>query len=270
MSERFDHAIEFELASGYVLDSLSAEDESWFETHLDDCLRCQAQVTMLREVAARLGQATQGAPPSPSLRDRIVSAAIADRADQLQTDASPWGGPFLDSKLPQNITSHTDTSKTKKRASSPIAHPHRRMLVGAAAVVIALSGVFGAIIGTQGGSHPSVPCSSSTCTTVVLTSPETHRRVATVTVDRLAVFLRPQGLRADNRRSQIYVLWDLLKGDSPRAIGGFDVQKGSFHEISVGDLRAPKQQIVGYAISLEHGRSIPKAPTHVIAIRHLN
>ncbi|HEY2443363.1 MAG TPA: hypothetical protein VGI31_09535, partial [Streptosporangiaceae bacterium] len=63
---------------------------------------------------------------------------------------------------------------------------------------------------------------------------------------------------------QIYVLWQIIGKLPPRAIGSFDVHSGSTAAIKIGKLSAPYRGTV-FAVSLEHGRKIPPAPTVVVA-----
>ena len=68
-----------ELTAGYALDVLD-DDERWaYEAHLADCERCRADLTSFWETTEALAVAAAGPAPSPGLRDRVLSAARAER-----------------------------------------------------------------------------------------------------------------------------------------------------------------------------------------------
>jgi anti-sigma-K factor RskA len=64
-----------ELAAGYALDALDADDRRAFEAHLAECERCRAELAGLSEAVATLAFAAEGPAPPEALRDRILVAA---------------------------------------------------------------------------------------------------------------------------------------------------------------------------------------------------
>lgn len=73
-----------ELAAGYALDALSADDERLFEAHLAHCAQCQDDVAAFSAAAAELGFHARTAPVPAHLRDRIVDAARRERLTALR------------------------------------------------------------------------------------------------------------------------------------------------------------------------------------------
>lgn len=63
-----------ELAAGYALDALSADEERMFEAHLAGCPRCREAVAAFTETAAELAFAAPESPLPDGLRGRIVAA----------------------------------------------------------------------------------------------------------------------------------------------------------------------------------------------------
>ncbi len=63
-----------ELAAGYALDALDADDRQAFESHLAECERCRAELAGLSETVGTLAFAVEAAPPE-ALRARILTAA---------------------------------------------------------------------------------------------------------------------------------------------------------------------------------------------------
>jgi anti-sigma-K factor RskA len=68
-----------DLAAAYAVNALDPEDRWTYERHLDDCERCNEDVAALRESTTDLAYAADGPQPSPELRDRILTAARAER-----------------------------------------------------------------------------------------------------------------------------------------------------------------------------------------------
>lgn len=70
-----------ELAAGYALDALSAEEERIFEAHLAHCQSCQEDVAAFTETAAELAFATPSTPVPSAVRGRILDAARREHSD---------------------------------------------------------------------------------------------------------------------------------------------------------------------------------------------
>lgn len=79
-------------AAAYALDALSAEDEREYEAHLAACPRCQEEVAAFSELGAALAYAAPVEEPPPSLRERILVAARADRPNVV-TLRPRWAYP---------------------------------------------------------------------------------------------------------------------------------------------------------------------------------
>lgn len=86
--EPHDETLE-ELAAGYALEALDADDGARFRGHLDGCDRCQALVAEFTAVTALLPEALTPVVPSPALRDRLLAAALRepDAADEPELPA---------------------------------------------------------------------------------------------------------------------------------------------------------------------------------------
>ena len=248
-----------ELCAGFALDSLDDRDEASFRAHLASCLRCQAMVAELSAVAADLATSVAGEDPDPSLRDRILAAALAG--------SGPPSVATADHATPTAIGS----ARREHRAPINIAvlHRHSRVRRLAAAAVVVLAGVgWGVLASSRGIGRPPAICSASNgCTQVMLTNALTHRTVATVILSRGSVWIRPEAIPLDDTAEQIYVLWEIIGHNSPRAVGAFDVVHGAKGPIAVGSIEGGRASV--FAVSLEHGRSIPRTPSATIAVGRL-
>ena len=52
----------------------------------------------------------------------------------------------------------------------------------------------------------------------------------------------------------------------PLAVGSFDVRGHAGTPIRIGKLAVPYRGTLAFAVSLEHGRTIPAKPSHLVAI----
>jgi hypothetical protein len=108
---------------------------------------------------------------------------------------------------------------------------------------------------------------ASQCTQVVLTAAGGHHAVAgRVIIEGRTVWLRPDRMRADDTASEIYVLWQLTGKHFPLAVGSFDVRPGAHGAIKIGTLAASYRGTLAFAVSLEHGRTIPASPSQPVAL----
>jgi anti-sigma-K factor RskA len=73
-----DHEIWRERAAIYALDALTGDERREFETHLQSCLECAAELLTLRPAADALAQTVPQLDPRPELRDRVMSAVIGE------------------------------------------------------------------------------------------------------------------------------------------------------------------------------------------------
>jgi anti-sigma-K factor RskA len=73
-----DHEIWRERAAIYALDALTGEERREFETHLQTCLECAAELLTLRPAADALAQTVPQLDPRPELRDRVLSSVLGE------------------------------------------------------------------------------------------------------------------------------------------------------------------------------------------------
>jgi anti-sigma-K factor RskA len=68
-----------DLTPAYALDALDPDEAREYEEHLAHCERCQRELAALGGAAASLAYATEAPAPPAALRDRILTAARAER-----------------------------------------------------------------------------------------------------------------------------------------------------------------------------------------------
>lgn len=262
-SPRQAHAAFDELAAGYALRSLDPGDELQFLDHAGQCPRCQQSLADYAEVAAALADTAPAVEPGQQLGDRIMAAATGGRT-RGSGDRPPGPPPAAggagqqDEGLPPGVT-----AMRKRR-------PRRRLQLAAAAaaVLIAGGGIWAGRSG--GGAAPQPPAAgcvqSGQCDQVQLTDISERGPVARVIVTDGSAWLMPSGLPADNATRQVYVLWQITGAHVPLAVGSFDVRGHAGTPIRIGKLAVPYRGTLAFAVSLEHGRTIPAKPSHLVAI----
>ncbi|HEY3952495.1 MAG TPA: zf-HC2 domain-containing protein [Streptosporangiaceae bacterium] len=262
-----------ELAAGYALNALDPADEERFLRHATACPECLEQIAGFQEVAAALAETAPAAEPSSDLGDRILAAtqpgpAGAGPADTGPAQAGPGQAGAEESGLAQ--TEPTDArpgSGTVPPGVVPLQQRRlRRAAMAAAAAVVAVVGIWGGLAATSGGtSGPLAVCSRPhTCTEVPLVATATHRVAAKVVVLGREVWMLPGAMTA-SPKDEIYVLWQITGSQAPRAVGSFDIRTGSNAPIRIGGLAAPAAGSTAFAVSLEHGLTIPAAPSNKLA-----
>jgi anti-sigma-K factor RskA len=136
----------------------------------------------------------------------------------------------------------------------------------AAAVLIAVGGIWAGLAATSGGPPRSLAACAhpQACPQVTLTSSVTHQTAARVVVNDGVAWMEPSAMQA-NPADEIYVLWQVTGAPVPMAVGSFDVKAGTTSPIRIGALPAPYHATQAFAVSLEHGREIPPRPSTPVA-----
>jgi anti-sigma-K factor RskA len=275
-----------ELAAGYALDALDPADEQLYLEHARGCAQCTRALAGYREVAAALAETAPPAEPSAQLGDRILAMARADldparrassQAAPSPAAPSPAAGQERPGQQGPGTAAAQDAGEqqTGPREHLPPGvhrlHPRRSrwlrpVSIAAAAALIAAGGVWGGLKATSSGpARPAAFCEHG-CSEIVLTAKGTHQVAGKVFVQRQSVWMQPTDMKPDDTADQIYVLWQITGSKHPLAVGSFDVRKGTNAPIDIGPLAAPYHGTVAFAVSLEHGRSIPASPSSVAAI----
>jgi hypothetical protein len=141
-------------------------------------------------------------------------------------------------------------------------------LAGAAAVVALLAGggTWAGLEGTATKPVTRAALCSGGCFKVVLTAAGSHAEAGMVLVSHGLVWFEPGTMTPDDTADQIYVLWQLTRASRPLAVGSFDVRPGAHGPVVVGALAAPYDGTLAFAVSLEHGRTIPADPSRIAAL----
>jgi anti-sigma-K factor RskA len=246
-----DHAPFDELAAGYAVHALEPHDELVFLGHLRHCDRCEQALADYGEVTTAVADAMPAGEPSPELRSRILSAALGEGPRE---QPAPSAGQQLAPVVPMRR------------------HGSRRWLsaaAAAAAAVVIAGGVWAGLGRSGGGSSPAplAACvQAHQCTQITLTAAHGQKTVGRLIIKDGTVWMLPSGMPADNVTKQIYVLWQITGSHTPLSVGSFDVRAGAHGPVRIGKLATPYHGTWAFAVSLEHGRSIPAQPSQPVAL----
>ena len=257
------HGLFEELAAGYALDALEPDDEQLFLEHARSCPQCGPALAAYREVAVVLADTAPPAEPSAQLGERILAMARAE-ADPARRSAPAAEPPGQQGQQGQQEDQHAKLPPGVHRL--PSRHRWLRPAsIAAAAVLIAGGGIWGGLAATSSSPRPPAFCAHG-CSEIVLTAKGTHQVAGKVFVRQQSVWMDPTDMKPDDTADQIYVLWQITSSSkAPLAVGSFDVKSGVSGPVQVGSLAAAYHGTVAFAVSLEHGRSIPPSPTLVTA-----
>jgi hypothetical protein len=88
--------------------------------------------------------------------------------------------------------------------------------------------------------------------------------VATVVARDTQVQVVSTALAPNDSHDQVYVVWGMVDGTVPQAIGTFDVVTSRMELQTVGSSATGLDRYPAYAISLEPGRQAPSSPTDIV------
>jgi hypothetical protein len=127
--------------------------------------------------------------------------------------------------------------------------------------------VWGGLDATSGNSPaPLAACQQPhKCSEIELLTAKGHQAAGKVVVLDGEVWMQPTDMSA-NPADEIYVLWQITGSQVPQAVGSFSVRAGVATPVKVGGLAAPYSGTSAFAVSLEHGRTIPPAPSGEVAV----
>jgi anti-sigma-K factor RskA len=223
-----------ELAAGYALHGLSADEEATFIDHLGTCTDCVASVNDFEMVGAQLGsmahyrETEDEAPPWDSIRGAIVASR------EVGTEV-------------------IDLAARRRRYDVS-----RRALAAAAAVVIVAGGGVVTWQLTTGNSH----CSASAgCHTIELDAAG-GKTAASVVVRGDTVTMAPTGMRAAPA-GQVYVLWQQPRDGRATPISEFRARPGAAPVTA--RLKAPYADTQQFAVSVESAGAPPATPSNLLA-----
>jgi anti-sigma-K factor RskA len=282
---QFGHAEFGELAAGYALDALEPADEQRFLRHAADCPRCRALVADFRQVTEALAETAPPAEPSSDFDDRVLAAtrprpASADgrigAAPESASATRDSAGTELDSagSAPDSAGAGQESAVPDSAGRGRVVPLRRRgqrwrrpAAVAAAAAIIA-GGVWGGLAATAPGPQPVLAACARphACTQITLTATATGRTAATVIVHDGVAYMQPAAAMGANPADEIYVLWQITGARIPLAVGSFDVHPGARGPVRIGDLAVSYTGTWAFAVSLEHGRTIPAHPSKPVAL----
>jgi anti-sigma-K factor RskA len=283
---RDDHDSWDELAVGWALHALEPEDETLFAAHLADCRQCAQTVAETSEVMAAMAADLPQAEPSDGLRDRLRAAVeeteqlppaqpraerpIAPAVPAAAQPVQPQPGPALPPSRFGNLRAPLPTRDVDRRPAWRRVLP-TALVAAAVAAVLSLGAWNVAVTGDRDAARATAAEQSEVLDSLLTPGraaiapvAQDGTTVATVVArdDRVQVY--STGLAVNDSHDSTYVLWGMVDGTVPRAIGTFDVTTAQTDLRTVGSSATGLDQYPAYAISIEPGRQAPSFPTDII------
>ncbi|MGZ4507660.1 MAG: anti-sigma factor [Blastococcus sp.] len=265
--DRFD-----ELAVGWALHALEPEDEAAFTRHLPGCARCARTVAETSDVMAAMAADLPPAEPSEELRHRL--AAAVGETEQVHA-REPRLAP---APVPTPVRADEPDAGFRPTALPSQRRPGWRRalpmsLVAAAVAAILGLGVWNVVLAQSQQNLQSAVAEQSQVMSALL-SPgqaaiaplsDNGRTVATVVAHSRRVDVVTNGLPVNDRGTSTYVLWG-MQGNTPVALGTFDVAQSRMDLRTVGSGQTGLDHYSTFGISIEPGRQAPAKPTKMVAL----
>jgi hypothetical protein len=246
-----DHEYWDELAAGYALHGLAAEEELLFEDHLETCPECTASLLDHNMVAAQLGSIAHyrenpdEAPSWESMRASILNGTVDESGIDATDVAEETYGAVAGDEL----------AARRKRYNGS-----RRILAIAAAVVLIVGGGLATWKLTTGSSSS---CSASAGCHMISLDAAGGTQAATVEVQDSSVTMKPTDMPTAPA-GKVYVLWELPRNGQATPIATFNVGDGA--AAPTGTLQSNYADISGFAVSEENAEGAPPAaPSNTLA-----
>jgi hypothetical protein len=232
-----------ENAAGLALSALEPAEEVALRDHLPHCPVCRVALRDAEAVVGLLGTTPAPQQPPPALRHRLLSEI---------------------SQTPQRLAT-PPPSTSDARGFEPVTHRRwSRTLLAVAAAIVLVLGAATTVLGIQAANRPPTQAGvlADPAAHKILLADGTGHAVAQLVTGKAEAVVIPLGL-PPNGPDQTYVFWGVANG-KPLALTTFDVAPGS---VGPQPLRWPviADGLTRFAISLEPGRTMPAAPTDVIA-----
>jgi anti-sigma-K factor RskA len=287
---RDDHDSWDELAVGWALHALEPEDETLFAAHLADCRQCAQTVAETSEVMAAMAADLPQAEPSDGLRDRLraaveeteqmppaqpraerpIAPAVPAAAQPVQPHPQPQPGPALPPSRFGNLRAPLPTRDVDRRPAWRRVLP-TALVAAAVAAVLSLGAWNVAVTGDRDAARATAAEQSEVLDSLLTPGraaiapvAQDGTTVATVVARDDQVQVYSTGLAVNDSHDSTYVLWGMVDGTVPRAIGTFDVTTAQTDLRTVGSSATGLDQYPAYAISIEPGRQAPSFPTDII------
>ncbi|MGM1060059.1 anti-sigma factor domain-containing protein [Saccharothrix sp. Mg75] len=263
--QRDDWCPQEELAVGFAVHALEPDEEAQLYAHLPTCERCRQTVRATEEVTAALGSSVRQYDPPDRLRARLMAAVDETPQEHVRRPA-PEPAPE-----PAPLAAPIPLEPRRRRAGGW----GRRALVAAAVVVaVAGIGVAGVRINQLGDQVAAQDARAERLERVLdlAANPAANRAVLrSASGEEVAVLVStedsaavvPVRLTSNDAAHQVYVVWGASTQD-PVALATFDVgADASDAQVLTWSPDAHKHLV--FALSLEQGRSMPQAPSGVLA-----
>ncbi len=243
-----DHDVWAELAAGHALSALDDTDEAGYLEHAATCSTCRDLERDLSDVMAELAHVVPAVAPPASLK-----ASIMRSIDEEVSRTNPVIA--IAGRRPKRSATPDRSALGAVTRSRVLGVPLWVASVAAAVIAVGLIAVW--VIPGSKGESIAARCAAVNCPVISLT--DAGQSVATVMVLDDVAYLDPHGLPATPTGDE-YVLWSVPQNGPPTPIAGISTDPRS-GPVKVGGFTAPISTVTGFAVSKEHGTSLPSVPS---------
>ncbi len=267
-----------EQAVGWALHALEPDEEMAVLLHVPHCPSCQAVARDAEGVLSQLGASVEQVEPPPSLRNALMAAVAETAQDVVPTTAIPVTGAPAAVVPPPRHRAPEPAAGSSPEGGSRGSWLSRRRLVAASFALVAVIAVGGFAVRTTQLQQESQTLAARAQSVAnlfqqldrpgakhaVLASLKSGGAAAAVVVVDGQRQVFSIGLPNNAIDDSTYVLWGLRAGAAAAPLGAFDVTPTDPGVRTVGS-GAQNDGFTDYAISIEPGRTMPTAPTDVLA-----
>jgi hypothetical protein len=249
-----------EEAVAFAIHALEPDEELAMRAHIERCGSCFETVRETELVAAAMAGSVEQVDPPRRLRTNILAMA----AETPQARPAPGSGSADPVQPHPRFAARRRPNLTRARVL---------LAVAAAAAVVGVGGLGAYTVQVQqerdalaaqaqalAGIVTRLDAPGSAHATLSTDSGQPVAAVLVTTAGRTVV---TAGLSPNDTGDTTYVVWGIGEGD-PRPLAAFDVTAAGpgVHELGGAGGEPP---FAAYAVSLEPGRTMPAAPTIVVA-----
>jgi hypothetical protein len=260
-----DHAAWSELAAGYAMSSLDDADEATYLQHAASCTTCRELEHDLSVVLADLAHATPAITPPASLKASIMRAIEEDDVHPRSTIPIDSHRQVIDLTGAGTSGSSAGSAATSAARVESMARRVRKVppswwaRVAAGIVAVGLVAVW--VTPRHKQASIAARCAAVNCPVITLS--KAGQPVGAVMVLNDTVYVDAHGL-PPTPAGYVYVLWSLSTGKAPVGLAALHTARTAT-PVRAGPLRTPIGSVSGFALSQEHGSSVPPAPSRVLA-----
>jgi hypothetical protein len=244
-----NHELYEELAVGHALNALEPEEEVTFLAHLPGCAACERAIAVHQETMGHLAYAAATEEPPASLLEGIRAGV----------SASGRSGAF---PAPASLAAARQRRTVRMTTA----------LIGVAASFVLLAALVITSVNLNSRNNDLQQTTASFRASVsellkpgakdVPLAGSNGQAAAVITGSDVKLVL--SGVKANDAKKEIYVLWEQNGNSIPRAAGTFDVLPGEITVVSTGLKLSDPASVSRLMVTREPGRTAPANASEIL------